>query len=79
MLDFSELQKFSYFSEDKKFLQKILLIDGLGRRTAAQVLFYLKKHEVKKEHFWVKFLDIFKNIYKNKIAINSINKKWYRT
>lgn len=72
--DFSKLLKFSYSEEDKQFLQKILLIDGLGRRTAAQVLFYLKKHEVKNEHFWVKFLGILKKIHKNKIAINSINK-----
>jgi DNA processing protein len=74
MFDSNDLHKFSYSKIDKKFLQKILLIDGLGRKTAAKVLFYLKKHEVKSDLFWVEFLTLLKKIHKNKTPINSINK-----
>lgn len=71
---FASLFDFSYTPEDKNFLLKILTIEGLGRRTAAELIFSLKKSETHPDDLWVSFLGIVENklkykkmIYGNKI------------
>lgn len=80
--DFSSLFDFSYTLEDKSFLLKILTIDGLGRRTAAKIIFSLKKSETRQEDFWGSFIGILNNnlTYKKLIVtsqINEIDQKYY--
>lgn len=71
---FDQLLQFSYSLEDKQFLQCLLCLDGLGRKTAAQILFYLKKNNLSPDGFWVNLQDVLDKICVRKKIANKINK-----
>lgn len=69
-VDYSKLLKFSYSNDDKEFLLKLLIIDGLGRKTAANILLLQKKHEDSYGEFW----GIVEKNLKNKRLINKVKR-----
>lgn len=80
--NFSDLLQFSYTSYEKKFIFMLLMIDGIGRKTVAEALFYLKKHEVEHSNLWVFFMGIIKKNLKikkliDKVYISNLEQKYY--
>ncbi len=71
---FDQLIQHTYSLEDKIFLQCLLCLDGLGRKTAAQVLVYLKNNNLNINHFWVNKTDVFDNICVRKKIVSKIYK-----
>lgn len=71
----NEFSKYAFLNADKEFLLLLLHIQRLGRRTAASVLLYLKKHEIKNEDFWVVFQSLVINNTNLKNKLKSIKKE----
>jgi DNA processing protein len=69
-----QLFNFNYTKSDKKLLNVLLSMPGLGRKTVAEILIYLKKHEVKNEDAWVKINQFLQNKTKYKKNYKTINK-----
>lgn len=72
----AELLQFEYSDADFIFLQMLLLVPGLGRRTAGQILLYLKKHETNPNEFWVSLSDVIVKIGIHKNIVKSLNKTY---
>lgn len=73
-LNFDQLLQFSYSQEDKEFLQRLLCVDGLGRKTAAKILLYLKKQKMTIDDFWVNSQSVFEKVIEIKKIAEKINK-----
>jgi len=65
-----ELTKFKYSQADKELLIGLTITPGLGRKSIRKILYYLKKHELKIDAFWVQMAAIFSILnIDNKIAL----------
>lgn len=59
---------------DKKFILSLLSIDGVGRKTAKNIIYLLIKHELDFNDFWVNKYEIWQKCRLQKRSIESINK-----
>jgi DNA processing protein len=66
--------QFKYTDQDKHFLLTLLSINGLGRKKARSIFYYLKKHEVKYRDFWVENGALYEIFGLKKDTIDSIKK-----
>lgn len=64
-----ELTKFQYSQADRTLVLGLTITPGLGRKSIRKIIFYLKKHELKTDDFWVQMPAIFSILnIENKIA-----------
>lgn len=63
---------FSYNDLDKELVLLLLHCEGVGRKTVRKILYYLKKHEVKSQRFWVDVCAILEKLSISKNIENKI-------
>ncbi|MCB9813573.1 MAG: DNA-protecting protein DprA [Pseudomonadales bacterium] len=63
--------------EDKKFVLSLLQVEGVGRKTAKRIIFFLIKHEMIFSSFWVNKKNIWQKCYLSEKSIKS-TKSVYR-
>ena len=59
---------------DKKFILSLLTIDGVGRRTAKKIIYFLIKHELNLDRFWVNKNSVWQKCHLSSKSVESVRK-----